>query len=245
MRWTHEESYKRSGLVSLIHRRRLSKLLKIFQKIEIVKGGVLADFGCSNGYILSVLQEKFFPNSIYNFYGFDHSNELLELAKVKNLPNTNFHYINLNNIDDRWNNSFNIVLCLETLEHTGNYENALDTLYSSCKNGGTIIISVPNERGIPGIFKFFGRKIIRKNAYENFFENQSEISYLMHLLLNKRIDQFRNPDAVGWGPHLGFDWKVFKNTIVENFLRTNKLELIFTDDNKLRIGYFYVLKKIG
>ena len=217
MKWTHEESYKGPGLVSLIHRRRLSKLLKIFQKIEIVKGGVLADFGCSNGYILSILQELFFQNSTYSFYGFDHSNELLELARAKNLPSTNFHHINLNDIDESWENSFNIVLCLETLEHTGNYANALETLYSSCKIGGTIIISVPNEKGIPGIFKFFGRKIIRKNSYGKFFENQSEISYLKHLLLNKKIDQFRDPDAVGWGPHLGFDWKVFKNTIVEKF----------------------------
>ena len=244
MRWTHEESYKGPGLVSLLHRRRLSKLLSIFEKIEIEKNGVLADFGCSDGYLLSVLQENFFQNSTYNFCGFDHSNELLELAKEKNLPNTIYHYINLNNVDDRWNNSFNIVLCLETLEHTGNYENALDTLYSSCKNGGTIIISVPNEKGIPGIFKYFGRKIIRKNAYGNFFENRSEISYLIHLIFNKQIDQFRESDTDGWGPHLGFDWKVFKNTIEEKYLKTNKLELIFTDDHKLKFGYFYVLKKI-
>ena len=175
MRWTHEESYEGPGLVSLLHRRRLSKLLKLFQEIEIEKGGVLADFGCSNGYLLSVLQENFFQDSTYNFFGSDHSNELLELAKVKNLPNTIFHYINLNNIGDRCNNSLNIVLCLETLEHTGNYENALDMLYSSCKIGGTIIISVPNENGIPGIFKYFGRNILRKNAYGNFFENQSAI----------------------------------------------------------------------
>ena len=242
--WTHEESYRGYGLVSLIHKRRLSNLLKIFQKIEIVGGGVLADFGCSNGYILSVLQEVFFQNSTYKFYGFDHSNELLDLAKAKNLPNTSFHYINLNDIDDRWENSFNIVLCLETIEHTGNYENALKTLYSSCKIGGTIIISVPNEKGIPGIFKFFGRKIIRKNSYGIFFENQSEIVYLKHLLLNKRIDHFRDPDVDGWGPHLGFDWKVFKNTILENFLKTKKLELVFTDDNKLKFGYFYLLRKI-
>lgn len=244
MKWTHEESYKGPGLVSLLHRRRLSNLLKLFENIEIVKGGVLADFGCSNGYLLSVLQENFFQNSNYDFYGFDHSNELLELAKGKNLRNTKFHYINLNNIDDRWSNSFNIVLCLETLEHTGNYENALNTLYSSCKNGGTIIISVPNEKGIPGLFKYFGRKILRTNAYGNFFENQSEISYLTHLILNKSIDKFRDSDADGWGPHLGFDWKVFKNTIVEKYLKTKKLELIYTDDHKLKFGYFYVLKKI-
>ena len=33
-------------------------------------------------------------------------------------------------------------------------------------------------------------------------------------------------------------------TIVENFIKTKKLELTFTDDHKLKFGFFYVFKKI-
>jgi 2-polyprenyl-3-methyl-5-hydroxy-6-metoxy-1,4-benzoquinol methylase len=134
-------------------------------------------------------------------------------------------------------------LCLETLEHTGNFINALTNLYLSCKVNGLLIISIPNEKGIPGIIKYFGRKLLRRKAYGDFFKNQSELKYFRNLVLNKPIDKFRSQELLMWGPHLGFDWQVFQKHLVTQFIQENKLELLSRQETVMKFGIIYILRK--
>lgn len=243
--WSHEESYKGFGITSYIHRKRLNHLFDIFKNIEINNNGKLGDFGCSNGYIISLLQKNIFNDKDYKFYGFDHSNDLIKSARLKKLPCTEFYFFNLNKINHDWDDIFDIVTCFETIEHTGNFKNALNNLYLSCNKGGIIILSIPNEKGLPGILKYCGRKLLRKNAYGDFFKNKSELEYIQHLLLNRRLDVFRDTNVDGWGPHLGFDWKIFKDLLFKSFIKENKLELLFEHNSFLNFNFFYILKKIS
>ncbi len=241
----HEKSYQGIGVAQLVHRRRLKRLLKTFQRIPLKRKGNLADFGCSNGYILSLLQKKFFSDRDYKLYGFDHSHVLLKMAAEKHIPGTEFHLFDLNEADKTWENRFDITICLETLEHVGDYENALRNLYLSSRENGVIVISIPNEKGLPGILKYFGRRILRKNAYGDFFRGKSERNYVKHLFLNRPLDVFRQPAADGWGPHLGFDWKVFKGHLEDRYIHTGKLKYRLILGSSLSFSFFYVLEKTG
>lgn len=241
----HEESYKGVGIAPFIHRSRLRHFLRIFQSIPRKNIGTIADYGCSNGYVISLLRQQLFRELNYRFYGFDHSTELLQRAESKRIPGTVFHYFDLNKVNKDWQNAFDIVLCLETLEHVGNYKNAIYNLYLSCRKNGIIIISIPNEQGILGILKYFTRWILSKNVYGDFFKNRSKLKYIKHLFLNKPIDIFREPEADGWGPHLGFDWKVFKRHLEDKYTHAGRLKFRLRLSSPLRFSFFYVLEKIG
>ncbi len=235
----HEDSYKGFGISAIVHKSRLRKIAKIIGGFSIPDKGKLADFGCSNGYLLEILLESIPQISDLELFGFDHSKDLLEAARSKNIHNVSFEHIDLNNQSQDTNNSFDIVTCFETLEHVGNTANALDTLIGSCKSGGTILLSLPNEVGFQGLLKYVGRKVLRKNAYGDFFQNHSELNYFWRLITNKPITIFRTPESDGWGPHLGFDWKI----IVEHIKANSTCEILKKHNSFLGFNYIFIIKK--
>lgn len=151
-----------------------------------------------------------------SLFGFDHSTELLAAARLRNLRNAIFEYVDLNEPPLRTKHRFDIVTCFETLEHVGKLNNAIDTLLNSCKAGGTLIISVPNELGLPGLLKYLARKIFRRRPYDGFFHEQSEVRYVWHLITGRSISLFRSRDTDHWGAHLGFDWRLVLNHLAES-----------------------------
>jgi SAM-dependent methyltransferase len=242
--WTHEDSYRGRGVAAAMHRRRLRALIALHRSLDIPEGAAVADFGCSNGFILAVLQREVFRDRVARIHGFDHADHLIALARDRNLPNACFDRFDLNQLDDTHRGEFDVVTCFETLEHVGNVENAFDNLVRTCKPGGTIVVSLPNERGVPGLVKFFGRKLLRRNAYGDFFDECSEREYVSALLSGRRIDVFRQPPAPAWGPHLGFDWQVVFDFIRREYLDTARLELERRIWAALRFGVFLVMRKL-
>ena len=242
--WSHEDSYKGLGISTFIHRARLKKIFSIFSTINIPEKGSYADFGCSNGYIIAKLRDQIFEENNWKLYGFDYYDSLLKIAKEKDTPNTEFNKIDLNQHSTNWEKRFDIVSCFETIEHLGKFRNAISTIIMSCKNGGTIIISIPNENNLPGLLKFLTRKIVRRNTYGSFFDGKSQIRYLLNLILNRSNEAYRSPDADGWGPHLGFDWRSVKNHIDETYISEEKLILTKVVTSFLRFNYIFVYKKL-
>lgn len=242
--WSHEESYKDLGLVAMTHRNRLRHIIHLLHGIEIQDRGTLADYGCSDGYIISILQKEVFLDKDWKFYGFDHTGSLLSKARARNLSNSQFQSFDLNIVSRDQTDSFDIVLCLETLEHTGDYKNAFVNLYSSCAIMGRIVVTIPNERGLPGLLKYFGRKALRRKAYGDFFNGKSELKYVTALFLNRPIDVFRHPGAEGWGPHLGFDYKHFEDFVQENFIKKRKLKIIHQRSTTINFSRLYVFQKL-
>ncbi len=235
--FVHEQSYKGNRLSSMIHRARLSKILEVLRSLSLPAAGTIADFGCSNGFFFSALLQSMPEVRSMHLFGFDHSRELIASAKSKNLKNATFEYFDFNSAPIGPLRTFDVVTCFETLEHIGNIRNALDTLLVHCKDGGKIVLSVPNESGIPGLLKFLGRKVGRRKPYGYFFVNQSQLRYLWHLITGKSTAIFRNASADGYGPHLGFDWR-----IVENYLSTTETcELVMK--HNLFFGFIFVVRK--
>ena len=172
-----------------------------------------------------------------NLFGFDHSTELLAAARSRNIRNAVFGYVDLNEPPRARERLFDIVTCFETLEHVGKVHNAIETLLASCKPGGTLIISVPNEIGLPGLFKYVARKVVRRRPYDSFFRERSEADYVRDLLTGKSISVFRDPAADGWGQHLGFDWRV----VLEHLNDSNSCRVLRV--YSLIFGYILVARR--
>lgn len=118
-------------------------LIKNFNKslislIEPLSPKTILDVGCGEGFILNELTLKHVGQKIE---GVDNSKTALSLGK-KLFPRLSLKYADIYHLPYQ-NNSFDLVVCLEVLEHLKNPEKALDEILRVSK--GSVIISVPNE----------------------------------------------------------------------------------------------------
>ena len=119
-------------LVRYIH----TKRLEIIKELVGNNKGRLLDCGCGEGHLLKKLNgEK---------YGIDVASIALKRAKERN-PDAKILKGDITNLpfDDGF---FDVVTCSEVLEHIPNYKTAISEIIRVTKEGGRMIISVPNER---------------------------------------------------------------------------------------------------
>jgi SAM-dependent methyltransferase len=233
----HSLTYEGRELYKAIHKARLKKEIRLINSLGLPPKGRWGDFGCSDGFILKKFRkvERF---SGWELWGFDFSDELLKLAKVDG-AGIRFERFDLNVIDIRFKEYFDMATCFETLEHVSDYRSAFRNLFVSLKVNGKLLISVPNETGLAGLVKFYGRKLKWKGPYGDFFGNSSERRYVLTLLSGGEIESFRKPARPsGWGPHLGFDYRNLEKYIRDGYMLGGRLVLerklnSFTGFNKL------------
>ena len=237
----HEESYKKPTLISWAHRKRLTTIFELFRKYTTANQVSWADFGCSNGFIIEeIVRSTEFP--FERICGYDHKEELLDLGRAKNIPRTTFQFIDMNQPATP-DSTFDLVTCFETLEHVGDYRNAVHCLYAYLNAGGRLFIVVPNETALPGLVKFIGRMLARRRPYGEFFQNKSRLSYFKRLLLNQSIEGFREPGQPGYGPHLGFDYRSLRDFVRSDFIDEGKLEEIAQFYTFLHLNHVMILQK--
>jgi 2-polyprenyl-3-methyl-5-hydroxy-6-metoxy-1,4-benzoquinol methylase len=99
----------------------------------------IADVGCGTGHLLLFIAQDYSPRSLN---GFDYSEEALKIAR-ETLPEASFEYMNIYKGIER---KFDVVFCLEVLEHLLHPERALLNLIHMIAPEGTLLITVPDGR---------------------------------------------------------------------------------------------------
>jgi 2-polyprenyl-3-methyl-5-hydroxy-6-metoxy-1,4-benzoquinol methylase len=211
--------------------------------LPLPETGSLADFGCSDGYIIGLIRERFLRDRAWTFHGFDVKQELLDRASAKDIPGASFQYLDLNQFGISSEGRFDLVLCLETVEHTGNYRNAVLNVVRSCRPGGHILISAPQEKGWRGLIKLVGRKILQRDPYGEFFVGKSRWKYVRAMLTKGDVEQFRQPPRDGWGPHLGFDTDRFEKFLQEDLFDTGSCRLIDRRMSFVGFNRLYIIRR--
>jgi len=101
------------------------------------------DAGCGNGIYLGYLKNK---HSNINLCGFDFSEKIVEIAK----NNTNIEKIKVGNLESMPfdDESFDLILCTQVIEHLLNDKKGISELYRTLKKGGYLVISTDNKYNI-------------------------------------------------------------------------------------------------
>ena len=100
------------------------------------------DIGCGTGHMLEAVQRKLVSNCRVKLFGIDFANSALSKAKTL-LPAATFVSGDLYQ-NGLASNIFDLVLCIETLEHLRWPEKALIELLRICNPRGNVVITVPN-----------------------------------------------------------------------------------------------------
>jgi O-antigen/teichoic acid export membrane protein/SAM-dependent methyltransferase len=102
-------------------------------------GKHIADIGCGTGHLLLTIRDDYCPLSLT---GFEYSGAALSLAQTV-VPDAKFYYLD---IYDGINFQFDVVFCVEVLEHLLHPDKALKNVLRMINTSGTALITVPNGR---------------------------------------------------------------------------------------------------
>jgi len=103
-----------------------------------IKGKAILEVGCGTGSLLKILQQN------NNVYGVDISESGIQKAKKENIK---CELININRDSLPFpDNSFDICICLETIEHLENPYHCLKEIRRVLKKKGRFLISIPNPK---------------------------------------------------------------------------------------------------
>jgi SAM-dependent methyltransferase len=241
----HERSYRGVSVRASLHRSRLRTILRALRRTSPGPTGKLADFGCSNGFVLAQLRAQLFPDSGWELWGFDHAAGYLSAARARGIEGATFEPFDLDLPGVEPPSEFDLVLCLETLEHTGSYETGLGKLARATRKGGHLLITVPNELGAPGVLKFFGRPILTRQSYDGFFRGRPRGPYLRALLTGGDLGRFREPPRHGWAEHLGFDLRRFESSLERQLLSNGAFDPVERWRTSFGFGRLYLLRRIA
>jgi 2-polyprenyl-3-methyl-5-hydroxy-6-metoxy-1,4-benzoquinol methylase len=243
-RWTHARSYAGMSPVAAFHRARLRGVQTQLRRMNLPERGLIADFGCSDGFVLAELRRGGQVPETWRLGGFDVRLRHVKAARRRRLPNARFRTLDLNGSDQVPAEPADVVLCLETLEHVGDYRRALDVLHAALRPGGRLILSMPNEVGLIGFVKLIGRPLHRPRPYRGFFTGPQELArYAFAVLSHRDLEPFRQPPRPRWGPHLGFDHRAVTRYISTTFVETGRWTIERIDNVTMGAHRFLVARR--
>lgn len=112
---------------------------EIFNTCKKYLRGRLIDVGCGSGDFLKIINEN---NIDCEIHGFDFSSSAIQRCK-KNIPKG--HFLNGNIYEMAYlDKMFNVIFCIEVLEHLEKPAEVLKEMLRICKRDGIIIITIPN-----------------------------------------------------------------------------------------------------
>lgn len=114
---------------------------EISKRIDLQRISII-DIGCGTGHLLKLLAERF-PNT--KLMGVDFADEGVRVAQTL-VPCAEFYRNDIYNMEIKWKESFDLVICTEVLEHLLYPEKAFKNLLSYVKPKGYLILCVPNGR---------------------------------------------------------------------------------------------------
>lgn len=201
----------KSKLKKISHSSRFNKSLNYLTNLYSKKKINLLDFGCGDGYFLSLVHKN---KKSWKLSGYDPN--VKAVSEMKKL----FHKSNTRNIKVFSNfnlikNKYDVVTCFETLEHFNETMQLflIDQIKSRVKPNGLILISVPIEIYLSGFLKGIYRYLINQK------NNRASLKNLFKLLFNLEIKRKKTNKYIS--SHVGFDYlKLIK------LLEDNKFNII-------------------
>jgi len=195
-----------SFLTRRSHRSRMDRSLRL---IEDSRFDTAADVGAADGWYLKALLER---DVVREGVAIDTDVEALRAAAAQSGPlPLSFVTPDDPSLGPR-RGTFDLVTCLETLEHTADVSAVLDELVDLARPGGTVLISVPVEVGPSLVVKQAGRWLAnrgRSYSYERYTWRE-----LWDAGARWKLDALERQNLFS---HKGFDFREIRKQVDERF----------------------------
>ncbi|MCC2972289.1 methyltransferase domain-containing protein [Massilia sp. IC2-476] len=173
------------------------------------------DFGAGSGELCKYLVHEY-PNATIICY--EPCSDLLEEAKIelKGLPRVEFH-ASFNTIPQ---GQVDLLFCLEVFEHIplSMRARSLGEVGALLREDGEAVFGVPVEVGLPALYKGMFRMSRRYGAYDA--KPMHVLKATLGMPPKDRPIGYLPPDVEVHNEHMGFDHRVFRKALGEQFALT-------------------------
>lgn len=180
-----------SGLYEGCRLYTIRKILEVM-KAEGFNPRTILDYGCGEGRYIGILKE-YFPES--SIYAGDISEIGLQITKEK------YPYVKCVSMDDELldieNNCFDLIICIEVLEHVHNVKKSIREIERLLRKNGTIIMTTPcaNKYSLEWFFNKFTSGL--QTSFDGYMRfSTDEPAHLRRLVDSDIIDLFANVDIL-------------------------------------------------
>jgi len=158
-----------------LHRYRFAK--------EFVKGKIVLDLACGEGYGSYMLAEE--ANEVI---GVDISESTIKHAKIKYATN-NLKFIksSMLEIDIEGENVFDVIICFEALEHVEEHDKVMAEIKRMLKNDGIFIVSTPNKYSYTDEGDYCKNPWHKKELYLDEFEALLKSAFKNVLIYGQKV----------------------------------------------------------
>ena len=209
--WNIKGNYK---ILHKINPLRLEFILNNFDK-SIRKKDVL-DIGCGGGLISELLAKKNanVTGIDENIYNIKQAREHVKMSSIK----IDYKNQSLDTFYKKNKKKYDLILCLEVLEHVNDVKKTLDKISELMKPGGTLILSTINRNLKSLLFaKIFGEYVLNwipvgTHQFEKFLKPEEIVDFLKL----KKIE-IKNIKGMEFNP-ISNNWLLTDNTNINYFI---------------------------
>jgi 2-polyprenyl-3-methyl-5-hydroxy-6-metoxy-1,4-benzoquinol methylase len=203
----------KSWLIAWSHTSRFKMALKLIGNCSAKR---VLDYGCGDGTFLAFASDR-----ILEGCGADVAADQIADCQVRLRNHTNVRFCMVNDLNhSSYNASFDVVTCMETLEHCTKptVELVLSDLARLCAPGGHIVISVPIETGPTFLAKYFARKFAAFRGLSEYRHYESySVRNALKMIFASRRTQLERPvygeDGPPYHSHYGFNWRNLRQCV--------------------------------
>jgi SAM-dependent methyltransferase len=204
-------------LISWSHRSRFNLGLRLARRFS---GKKILDYGCGDGTFLAMLMAT--TEAPAAAVGCEIAVDLVRDCEVRLGDQAGLKFVMIDQLE-QFSNSFDAIICMEVLEHVIDVEPVLLRFANLLAPGGTLLISVPVESGLPLIVKQVARRIA---GWRGLGDYPGMSPYILSELWKGVFAGHRqhilrpihgSADG-GWShDHKGFNWKLLLSKLSGHF----------------------------
>jgi SAM-dependent methyltransferase len=217
----------RSRLISWSHRGRFRTALRIARGVT---GRRQLDYGCGDGTFLGLLATQQRISAV----GAEVQASIVEDCRRRFAGFDDVRFELVSDLEQGAAASYDVIYCMEVLEHVLDPDLLLRRFDRLLAPGGTLVISVPIETGVPVVLKQIVRRIAGWRGIGHYpGTTEYSVRELVSSLLAGSVQHIERPvftTATGgsFHDHKGFNWRVLRTLVRERF------DLVHEDTSPVR-----------
>jgi len=214
-----KQIFCRDRLIAWSHRRRFEIGLRLAQARGARR---LLDYGCGDGTFLGLL----FGRDRHPAEAVGAELDAAQIddcrARLGSEPRLSFTSIAALNAPEH-DAAYDLVVCMEVLEHVVPLDRVLDSLLRLTAPGGTLLVSVPVETGLPLLVKQATRRVAGWRGLGDYATTVAYTwrEYAAGVFAGRRPHMIRpiytHADGTLFHDHKGFNWRVLHDRVAERF----------------------------
>jgi SAM-dependent methyltransferase len=206
-------------LIAWSHRRRFRRALVLARAFA---GARVLDYGCGDGTFLGLLQTSDTPPA--RAVGAEIDPRIVNDCQRRFASIPGLGFVNAAALErPDQDGAYDSIFCMEVLEHVVDPARVLSSLRRLLRPGGTLVISVPVETGLPVVVKQLVRRLAgwRRIGHYPGTSTYSAREMLKSIFASSvpHVDRpvFRRDDGQVFHDHKGFNWRVVRAALAARF----------------------------